>query len=68
MTMGDTSFKGKGETGPDGRVVFDLTDGQTQMRLNATLSPFAVELLPVRAPGTLLEPAESLAGPDSRCA
>ena len=53
MTMGEASFKGKGETGADGRLVFDLTDGQTQMRLNATLSPFAVEFLPVRAPGTL---------------
>lgn len=53
MTMGEASFKGKGETAADGRLVFDLTDGQTQMRLNATLSPFAVELLPARAPGTL---------------
>jgi hypothetical protein len=46
MTIGDASFKGQGETAPDGRLVFDFSDGQKQMRLSATLSPPHLTLLP----------------------
>ena len=53
MTLGDVAFKGQGATGADGRVHLDLSDGQTQMRLNATLSPFALELTAERGPGSL---------------
>ena len=53
ITLGDTSFKGRGATGPDGRVYFNLSDGQTQIRLNATLSPFQFEIPVSKSPGTL---------------
>jgi hypothetical protein len=53
MTLGEASFKGRGATGADGRVYFDLSDGQTQMRMNATLSPFQVEFPATRNPGNL---------------
>jgi hypothetical protein len=53
ITLGDTSFKGGGVTGPDGRIYFDLSDGQTEMRLNATLSPFQFEIPAAKSPGTL---------------
>jgi hypothetical protein len=36
---GDGSYKGKGATGEDGRIHFELTDGHKQMRV-ATLAPF----------------------------
>jgi hypothetical protein len=44
MTLGDSSFKGQGATAADGRVYFDLSDGQTQMRVSATVSPFQLEM------------------------
>jgi hypothetical protein len=53
LTLGDASFKGQGATGADGRVHLDLSDGQRQMRLSATVSPFQLELVHDRAPGTL---------------
>jgi hypothetical protein len=53
LTLGDASFKGQGETGADGRVHLDFSDGQNQMRLSATVSPFQLELVHDRAPGTL---------------
>jgi AsmA family len=46
MTVGDASFKGQGATAPDGRLYFDFSDGQKQMRLTATLSPLHLTLLP----------------------
>jgi AsmA protein len=46
MTVGDASFKGQGATAPDGRLYFDFSDGQKQMRLGATLSPPHLALLP----------------------
>ncbi|MGE5647019.1 MAG: AsmA family protein [Acidobacteriota bacterium] len=52
LTLGESLFKGKGATGPDGRVYFDLSDGQTQMRMNATVWPFHLEMAS-RNPGTL---------------
>ena len=36
---GEEAYKGKGATGDDGRIYFDLTDGHKQMRV-ATLAPF----------------------------
>jgi hypothetical protein len=53
ITLGESLFKGKGETGADGRVYFDLSDGQTQMRMSATVSPFQLEMAASRSPGTL---------------
>jgi hypothetical protein len=52
LTLGDASFKGQGATGTDGRVHLDLSDGQKQMRLSATVSPFQLELSGEHAPGT----------------
>ncbi len=46
MTLDDASYKGTGAMGTDGRLYLDFTDGQKQMRLGATLSPFQIELLP----------------------
>jgi hypothetical protein len=51
MTVGETSFKGEGATGPDGRLYLNLTDGQNQLRMGATFSPFQLELLPAAGPG-----------------
>jgi hypothetical protein len=53
ITLGESMFKGKGATGADGRVYFDLSDGQTQMRMSATVSPFQLEMAASRNPGTL---------------
>ena len=53
MTLGDALFKGQGATGADGRVHLDLSDGQKQMRMSATVSPFQLELVHERVPGTL---------------
>ncbi|HVX65339.1 MAG TPA: hypothetical protein VHA11_01985, partial [Bryobacteraceae bacterium] len=53
LTLGDVSFKGQGETGADGRVHLDLSDGQSQMRLSATVSPFQLELVHDRPQGAL---------------
>lgn len=39
-TIGDEPYKGKGATGADGRIHFELTDGQKQMRV-AMMAPFA---------------------------
>ncbi len=44
IVMGESALKGKGATGPDGRVLFDLSDGQKRMRLSGTLSPFQLEM------------------------
>jgi hypothetical protein len=38
-TVGDEPFKGQGATGADGRIHFELTDGQKQMRI-AMIAPF----------------------------
>ncbi|HEY1205871.1 MAG: AsmA family protein [Bryobacteraceae bacterium] len=51
MTVGDASYKGTGAMGSDGRLYLEFSDGQKQMRVGATLSPFQVELLPVGGPG-----------------
>ena len=46
MTVGEASYKGQGATAPDGRLLFDFSDGQKQMRLSATLSPPHLALVP----------------------
>ncbi len=51
MTLGDASYKGTGAMGSDGRLYLEFSDGQRQMRVGATLSPFQVEVLPVGGPG-----------------
>jgi hypothetical protein len=51
MKVGDVAYKGTGAMGSDGRLYVDFSDGQKQMRVGATLSPFQVELLPASGPG-----------------
>lgn len=38
--VGEEVYQGQGATAPDGRVYFQLTDGQKQMRVSGTLWPF----------------------------
>jgi hypothetical protein len=51
MTVGDATYKGTGSMGSDGRLYLEFTDGQRQMRLGTTFSPFQIELLPAVGPG-----------------
>ncbi len=44
-TIGDEPLTGKGATGADGRIHFDLTDGQKQLRV-AIVAPFVRNALP----------------------
>lgn len=38
--VGEDVYQGQGATGEDGRVSFELSDGQKQLRVTGTLSPF----------------------------
>ncbi|MGC9972749.1 MAG: AsmA family protein [Bryobacteraceae bacterium] len=38
--VGEDLYQGRGASGADGRVSFELTDGQKQLRVTGTLSPF----------------------------
>ena len=38
--QGDATYRGQGATGPDGRLLIELTDGQKQLRLSGALFPF----------------------------
>ena len=49
--VGEDLFEGQGSTGEDGRLYFELSDGQKQMRVSGTLSPFQLELAAARNPG-----------------
>lgn len=50
-TVGDDVYEGQGAAGPDGKLHFELTDGQRQMRMSGTLSPFQLDLVAARSPG-----------------
>lgn len=50
MLLAEGAYKGNGRTGADGRLHFDLSDGQKQLRWSATVSPFQLETAAAQAP------------------
>ncbi|MGA2434336.1 MAG: hypothetical protein ABSG25_03530, partial [Bryobacteraceae bacterium] len=48
---GSGTFEGQGTSGADGRIHFDLTDGEKRMRMNGTLSPFQLTPVTEKDPG-----------------
>ncbi len=46
--VGEDTFEGQGATGADGRLYFELSDGQKPMRLSGALSPFQLDLVAVK--------------------
>jgi len=50
MLLEEGTYKGNGRTGADGRLHFDLSDGQKQLRWSATLSPFQLETAATQPP------------------
>ena len=50
LVSGRETYTGQGSSTPEGRLQFELLSGKKALRVTGTVSPFAVEVSPVRSP------------------